>query len=54
VNVLDDLGLDATDNIRTLVALLQASPDEYSQLAEQSPQRLASAVALLRSLKLTE
>ena len=54
MNVLDDLGLEATDNIKTLVALLQATPDQYSELAEQSPRRLASAIAALRCLRLTE
>lgn len=53
MNVLDDLGLEATDNIKTLLTLLQAAPDQYSELAEQSPQRLAGAVASLRRLKLT-
>ena len=54
MNVLDDLGLEATDNIKTLVALLQAGPEQYSELAEQSPRRLANTVAALRCLKLTE
>ena len=54
MNVLEDLGLEATDNIKTLVALLQTPPEQYSELAEQSPQRLASAIAALRCLKLTE
>ena len=53
-NVLEDLGLEATDNMTTLVELLQASPEQYLELADQSPQRLASAVAALRCLKLTE
>jgi len=53
MNVLDDLGLEATDNIKTLLTLLQAAPDQYSELAEQSPQRLAGAVATLRRLKLS-
>ena len=54
MNVLDDLGLEASDNIKTLVTLLQAAPEQYCELAEQSPRRLASAVAALRGLKLTE
>jgi len=52
MNVLEDLGLESTDNIRNLLSLLQASADEYSELAEQMPQRLASAVATLRSIKI--
>ena len=54
MNVLDDLGLEATDNIKTLLTLLQAAPDQYNELAEQAPQRLAGAVAALRRLKLTQ
>ena len=54
LNVLDDLGLEPTDNIRTLLGLLHAPPDQYSELAEQAPQRLAGAVAALRRLKLTQ
>ena len=54
MNVLDDLGLEATDNIKTLIALLHAGPGEYGELAEQSPQRLASAVAALRRLHIDE
>jgi len=54
MNVLDDLGLESTDNIKTLVTLLQAAPQQYGELAEQSPQRLASAVAALRCITFTE
>jgi len=54
MNVLDDLGLEATDNIKTLLTLLQAAPDQYSELADEAPQRLVGAVASLRRLKLTQ
>jgi len=54
MNVLDDLGLEATDNIKMLVALLQAGAEQYAELAEQSPRRLANTIAALRCLKLSE
>jgi hypothetical protein len=51
-NVLDDLGLEPSETIKTLVSLLQASHEQYSELAEKAPQRLASAIATIRCLKL--
>jgi hypothetical protein len=51
-NVLDDLGLEPSDTVTTMVSLLQASPELYNEMANKSPQRLASAIATMRCLKL--
>lgn len=52
VNVLDDLGLQSSENLKSLSSLLRATQEEFSDTAENTPQRLASAVASMRGLSL--
>ena len=52
VNVLDDLGLQSSDNVKEIVTLLQTSQEEYSDVSEKLPQRVVSAIASMRSLQL--
>ena len=54
VNVLDDLGLPSSDNIKDIMSLLKAPVSSYQQAAEAAPRRLASAVAGMRSITLME
>ena len=51
-NVLDDLGLQTTDNIKNIATLLKTPETEYSDVAENMPQRLTSAISNMRNLKL--
>lgn len=50
-NVLDDLGLETSEVAKNLVLLLNASQEEYAELSENMPQRLSSAVANMRGLR---
>jgi len=54
VNVLDDLGLPSSDNIKDIMSLLKAPVSSYQQVAEAAPRRLASAIAGMRSITLME
>ena len=49
-NVLDDLGLQPTDILTHLTDLLKASPEDYSDVIEDKPQRLISAIANMRNI----
>ena len=51
-NVLDDVGLEPSETVTMMVSLLQALPEQYNELANKCPQRLASAIASMRCLKL--
>jgi hypothetical protein len=51
-NVLDDLGLHASDTMKNLATLMKANPENYSEAMEKMPQRLVSAVAEMRHIKL--
>ena len=51
-NVLDDLGLHTSDNMKHLVTLLQTKECEYIEVAENMPQRMTSAIAHMRNLRL--
>jgi len=51
-NVLDDLGLTSSDLLRDLVVLLEAGQEEYEETASNKPQRLISAVAKMRQLRI--
>jgi len=51
-NVLDDLGLTSSDLLRDLVTLLEAEGKDFDDIARNKPQRLISAVAAMRQLKL--
>lgn len=51
-NVLDDLGLHPSDTLKQIVELLKANEDDYSDVSDTTPRRLASAIANMRSLSL--
>lgn len=51
-NVLDDLGLPASESLRNITSLLQSPPSQYNDTAEKMPQRMASAIAGMRGLSL--
>jgi hypothetical protein len=51
-NVLDDLGLHASDNIKSIEELLKASPDDYHDVSEQMPQRMSRAINNMRNIDL--
>ncbi|XP_052083064.1 conserved oligomeric Golgi complex subunit 7-like [Mytilus californianus] len=51
-NVLDDLGLRASDNIIHIEELLKATPDDYPDVSEQMPQRMAHAISSMRNIDL--
>ncbi|KAI0226391.1 Conserved oligomeric Golgi complex subunit 7 [Lamellibrachia satsuma] len=54
VNVLDDLGLASSDNIKDIMSLLKVPVASYQQTADSAPRRLASAIAGMRSITLME
>ena len=49
-NVVDDLGLPATDTLTQTRQLLQTSADEFTDVAEDMPPRLTGAVATMRGI----
>lgn len=49
-NVLDDLGLQTSETLTQIDALLRARPEEFSERAELMPQRLAHTIASTRGL----
>nr|KAG5686009.1 hypothetical protein BaRGS_021366 [Batillaria attramentaria] len=51
-NVLDDLGLQTSETLTQIDALLRATPDEFSDRAEMMPQRVAHTIAALRGIEL--
>ena len=51
-NVLDDLGLQPSDTFSQIVSLLEAGEEDYSDISDNTPQRLASAIANMRKLLL--
>ncbi|KAK3085428.1 hypothetical protein FSP39_003139 [Pinctada imbricata] len=51
-NVLDDLGLHASDNLTNILDLLKVTPDDYADVAENKPQRLAHAISAMRNIEL--
>ena len=51
-NVLDDLGLQPSDMFSQIVSLLEAGEEDYSDVSDNTPQRLASAIANMRKLSL--
>lgn len=51
-NVLDDLGLIASDNLKNIDTLLKASAEEYLDVAESMPQRLSHAISNMRNIEL--
>ena len=51
-NVLDDLGLTASDNRKNIEQLLKAPADNYHDIAEQMPQRMAHAISNMRNIDL--
>jgi len=53
-NVLEDLGLSSTETMRTIVSLLQATEQEYGEVAENCPQRLSSGIAHIRALSIVK
>ena len=50
--MLDDLGLEETETLKQIDLLLKATPDTYSDLLEQTPQRLAHAISAMRNIEL--
>lgn len=51
-NVLDDLGLIASENLKNIDTLLKASAEEYLDVAESMPQRLSHAISNMRNIEL--
>ncbi|KAH3692541.1 conserved oligomeric Golgi complex subunit 7-like [Dreissena polymorpha] len=51
-NVLEDLGLQATDTLKNIDQLLRASSDTYHDVADNLPQRLAHAIGNMRHISL--
>ncbi|XP_041376538.1 conserved oligomeric Golgi complex subunit 7-like [Gigantopelta aegis] len=51
-NVLDDLGIQISDTLRNIDTLLQAKPEEFTDIAESAPQRIAHAIAAMREIEL--
>jgi len=51
-NVLDDLGLHASDVLKNIDILLKVSGEEYAEIAENKPQRLANAISGMRNIDL--
>ena len=51
-NVLDDLGLEETETLKQIDELLKATADNYCDISEQMPQRLAHAISTMRSIEL--
>ncbi|ESO86524.1 hypothetical protein LOTGIDRAFT_194952 [Lottia gigantea] len=52
LNVLDDLGLQPTDNISNINILLQATTEDFTDKAETMPQRLTHAISAMRHIEL--
>lgn len=51
-NVLDDLGLIASENLKNINTLLKAPAEEYLDVAESMPQRLSHAISNMRNIEL--
>lgn len=51
-NVLDDLGLQSSETLRNIDVLLKATPDTFTEAAEQMPQRVGHAISSMRSIDL--
>lgn len=51
-NVLDDLGLIASENLKNIDTLLKAPSEEYLDVAESMPQRLSHAISSMRNIEL--
>lgn len=51
-NVLEDLGLTASETLKNIDQLLKASSDDYSDIAEQMPQRLGHAISNMRNIEM--
>ncbi|XP_062594246.1 conserved oligomeric Golgi complex subunit 7-like isoform X1 [Saccostrea cucullata] len=51
-NVLDDLGLYASETLRNIDTLLKAPQEEYLDTAESMPQRLSHAISSMRNIEL--
>lgn len=51
-NVVEDLGLHPSDALTNILKLLQATPETYTDVSENMPQRLTSALASMRKLSL--
>ncbi|XP_052816204.1 conserved oligomeric Golgi complex subunit 7-like isoform X2 [Mya arenaria] len=49
-NVLEDLGIVATEMLRHMQQLLRATPDTFHDLADNMPQRLAHAISNMRHI----
>jgi len=49
-NVVEDLGLHPSEILSNILKLLQATGDSYSDVSENMPQRLTSALASMRKL----
>ncbi|XP_056005871.1 conserved oligomeric Golgi complex subunit 7-like isoform X3 [Ostrea edulis] len=51
-NVLDDLGLHASDTLKNIDTLLKAPQEDYLDIAESMPQRLSHAISTMRNIEL--
>ncbi|KAL5022639.1 hypothetical protein ScPMuIL_001794 [Solemya velum] len=51
-NVLDDLGLHASESMKNIEELLKATGEEYGDVAEHMPQRLCHAIGGMRNIEL--
>ena len=51
-NVLDDLGIQISDTLRNIEALLQAKASEFTSVAAAKPQRITHAIASMRQIDL--
>ena len=51
-NVLDDLGLQATETLRNIEQLLKAATDHFHDVADNMPQRLSHAISSMRHIDL--
>ncbi|XP_060062709.1 conserved oligomeric Golgi complex subunit 7-like isoform X2 [Ylistrum balloti] len=51
-NVLEDLGLHMSETLKNIDKLLKASPDDYHDVTENMPQRLAHAISGMRRIDL--
>ncbi|KAL4234116.1 Golgi transport complex subunit 7 [Mactra antiquata] len=49
-NVLEDLGLQATDTLNNIVLLLKASSETFHDISENMPQRLSHAISNMRNI----